>query len=346
MRLPEPPIGPETGIVARLSDALRLTNGLTDRAADLLPRVSLCFVAEDRDAAQRLAVAYPHLYFLLQDGLCYHGHTLTGGKKTASGPLALKREAREVGLTLQTKQKQLEEEVAQPEELDREIALLEAELERLRSSQQAREKDRLALEHEMRKLAEDTNRANSRLSVARLELERCAWSGRNRSNSARRARARTNSAKRCARKRKSRSKTSGRNWRSWRPKAPRWRRSIRLCAPNWPAWRSGTAANGRRWHGWKRSTRETGERRRQIAPEIERLGVERAHLLADNIELDRKSAELAAQVTETEAEVNRLAIEETGMREALRAGEEELKQIRAQVIGSAGETRRRSKWIW
>src|SRR6185369_4010429 len=172
MHLPEPTIGPETGIIARLTDALKLTNGLKDRAADLLPRVSLCFVAEDREAARRLAVAYPHLFFLLQDGLCYHGQTLTGGKKTASGPLALKREAREVGLTLRTKQKQLEEVVAQSEELSREIGLLEADLERLRSSQQAREKDRMALEHEMRKVAEDTNRANSRLSVARLELER------------------------------------------------------------------------------------------------------------------------------------------------------------------------------
>ena len=53
--LPEPAIGPETGIVARLSDAVRLTNGFRDRAADLLPRVSLCFLAEDRAAAQRLA---------------------------------------------------------------------------------------------------------------------------------------------------------------------------------------------------------------------------------------------------------------------------------------------------
>ena len=53
--LPEPPIGPETGIAARLSDSLRLTNGFNDRAVDLLPRVSLCFLAEDRAAAQRLA---------------------------------------------------------------------------------------------------------------------------------------------------------------------------------------------------------------------------------------------------------------------------------------------------
>jgi len=51
---------------------------------DLLPRVSLCFLADDRAAAQRLAVSYPHLFFLLPDGVCYHGHTVTGGRK--SGP--------------------------------------------------------------------------------------------------------------------------------------------------------------------------------------------------------------------------------------------------------------------
>ncbi len=81
--LPEPAIGPETGIAARLSESLRLTNGFKDRACDLLPRLSLCFLAEDRASAQRLSVAYPHLYFLLPDGVCYHGHTVTGGKKSA-----------------------------------------------------------------------------------------------------------------------------------------------------------------------------------------------------------------------------------------------------------------------
>jgi len=97
--LPEPAIGPETGIAARLSDSLRLTNGFKDRATDLLPRLSLCFLAEDRASAQRLSVSYPHLYFLMPDGICYHGHTVTGGKKSGAGPLAMKREggARQAG---------------------------------------------------------------------------------------------------------------------------------------------------------------------------------------------------------------------------------------------------------
>ena len=103
-RLPEPAIGPETGISARLSDSLRLTNGFKDRAIDLMPRVSMCFLAEDRAAAQRLAVSYPHLYFLLTDGACYHGQTVTGGKKSGAGPLAMKREARELTVKLKARQ--------------------------------------------------------------------------------------------------------------------------------------------------------------------------------------------------------------------------------------------------
>ena len=58
--------------------------------------------------AQRLAVSYPHLYFLLPDGVCYHGHTVTGGKKSGAGPLAMKREARELTVKLQGRQARLD----------------------------------------------------------------------------------------------------------------------------------------------------------------------------------------------------------------------------------------------
>jgi chromosome segregation protein len=50
------------------------SNGLTNAPAALLPRLARCFLAEDRAAAQRLALQYPDLYFLLPDGVCYHGH--------------------------------------------------------------------------------------------------------------------------------------------------------------------------------------------------------------------------------------------------------------------------------
>src|SRR5207253_5140055 len=91
-----------------------------------------------------------------------------------SGPLAMKRELRERTGALTARESELDKQAARAEALDREIALLENELERLRVLQQAGEKDSLALDHEMRKLTEETARSNSRISVARLELERLA----------------------------------------------------------------------------------------------------------------------------------------------------------------------------
>jgi chromosome segregation protein len=329
--LPEPPVGPESGILSRLSDSLRLTNGLTDRAATLLPRVSLCFLAEDRASAQRMATSYPHLYFLTGEGLCYHGHTVTGGKKTASGPLAMKREARELTGVLAGKQKALDEQVARLEDLDREMGILSAELERLRGVQQAREKDRVALEHEMRKLGDDTSRANSRLSVARLELDRLQRDaersgeqrGRNQQAVAEKEELREQREQELEDQRQFLEKLEieaaalGEDHSALRAEL----------AGLEERHRAERAAMGR----LEAQHKEATSRLAQIASEIGALGVHRASLLADNIELDRKLAALAEQALQTENAVNQLAAEEARMREALAATEDELKLLRLKV---------------
>ncbi|MGH9662301.1 MAG: AAA family ATPase, partial [Bryobacteraceae bacterium] len=76
---------------------------------------------------------------------------------------------------------------------------------------------------------------------------------------------------------------------------------------------------------------ERSARARDLAQEIERLGVERAHLLADNIELDRKAALLGEQVLSTEARVNGLAAAEAETRAALAAAADETKALRGRV---------------
>jgi chromosome segregation protein len=74
------------------------------------------------------------------------------------------------------------------------------------------------------------------------------------------------------------------------------------------------------------------ERRRQeLGEEMEGLGVQRARLLGDNIELDQRATNLAAQIGESEAGVERLAAEETAMRETLAALEEALRGLRARM---------------
>src|SRR5205823_3121689 len=69
-----------------------------------------------------------------------------------------------------------------------------------------------------------------------------------------------------------------------------------------------------------------------------RLGELRARLLANNIELDQQAAALAGEIAALDARVNEMAVEDSGLREALRAGEEELKILR--LAGQAAHERR------
>jgi chromosome segregation protein len=330
-RLPEPAIGPETGIAARLSDALRLTNGFKDRAIDLLPRVGLCFLAEDRAAAQRLSVAYPHLYFLLGDGVCYHGHTVTGGKKNSAGPLAMKREARELSVKLQGRQSAFDEMTARLESLNQEVVGLEAELERLRALQQSREKDRVALDHDMRKLGDDLARTNSRLSVARLELERLRRDSEKSAEQRERNRAAVEEKERLRAEREAALEAE-------RNELEKLEGQAATIGEEHAVTRAQLAQLEERNRGERNAMgrleqqfRETTQRHNAIAPEIGRLGELRSRLLADNIELDQRIAVLTEEIVKLEALVNEQAAQDAQMRDALRAGEEELKGLRAAV---------------
>jgi chromosome segregation protein len=327
--LPEPPIGPETGISARLSESLRLTNGFKDRAVDLLPRVSLCFLAEDRAAAERLAVSYPHLFFLLPDGVCYHGHTVTGGRKSGAGPLAMKREARELAVTLRGRQAALDEQVARLDGLTQEIIALEAELERLRALQQSREKDRLALDHDMRKLGDDLSRTNSRLSVARLELDRLRRDAQKSAGQRQQNRAAVEEKERLRAVREEALEAERRELEILEGQAA-------AVGEEHAATRAELAGLEERHRGERSAMArleqqfgETSARREAIAPEIGRLGAERSRLLADNIELERRSVELAGEIVALEVRVEEMAIEEADLRDALRDGDEDLKALRA-----------------
>ncbi len=330
-RLPEPAIGPETGISARLSDSLRLTNGFKDRAIDLMPRVSMCFLAEDRIAAQRLAVSYPHLYFLLTDGACYHGQTVTGGKKNGAGPLAMKREARELTVKLKAREAALDEMVGRLDVLTQEILGCEAELERLRALQQSREKDRVALDHEMRKLGDDLARANSRVSVARLELERLRRDAEKSADQRERNRTAVEEKERLRAETEQALETQ-------RGELEKLEGQAATIVEEHAGVRAELAGLEERYRGERSAMgrleqqfRETTNRRNAIAPEISRLGEQRARLLADNIELDQKTALLTEQMTAIEAQVNEMATQDAAMRESLRVNEEELKGLRASV---------------
>jgi chromosome segregation protein len=326
-----PDLASYPGVFGRLRDMLRLTNGFAKAPQGLLPRLARCFLVTDRGAAQTLATANPDCYFLLQDGVSYHGHAVSGGHKTAGGPLALKRELRELSGQVETRQRESDELSGELEELERGTAVLAEDLEQLRGMQQAQEKDALALDHEQRKLAEEFARAGSRLSVARLELERLTREDQ-RSREQRELNQIQVAEKEQARFDQEKLLEEARG------EFERLQTHAHGVAEEHAVLRASLAGVEERSRSEKASAARLENqvrlihiRREDLAQELERMGVERARLLGDNIELDQHAAELARQSSVAAAAVERLATEETDGRAALAALDDSLKALRVET---------------
>lgn len=338
--VPEPPIGPETGIVGRLCDGIRFTNGLTNAPAELLPRLARCYQAESRASAERLAFQYPDLYFLLDDGVCYHGHAMTGGKRATSGPLALKRELRELSATFEKKQVETAAAQERVESLEKEIQLLGEELETVRTELQKQEKDTLLLDQEMRKIAEESKRAGQKLSASRMELERLTRDA-SRSREERERKLALVSEKEQARGAIEGALEEGRS------ELEQFRSRVALLSEEHSVLRVELAGLEERRRGLENAvarleqqTREVSNRRENLTREMERVGVARTRLLENNLDLDQRLVGLRDQHEQLDKAVATLSERGVVERSTLAASEEELKRLRqstSTAVGSRGQ---------
>jgi chromosome segregation protein len=330
-RVEEPPVGPETGIIGRLSDVLTMTNGFKYAPAELLPRITRCFLAENHEAAQRLALQYPDVYFLLPDGVCYHGYAVTGGKKSSSGPLALKRELKELGAQHSQKQIELEQSTTALQQLEAEQTALAADLEKLRQEQQQEEKSALVLDQEQRQLATDVQRAARFLSNARVELDRLAGEGK------RLAELRENLDKGVNEKDAARLAMEA-ALEAERGALDQLQQQFGAANEEHSTLRASLASSDERLRNangavqrLNNTLNEQGRRKEFLSTEMERLGVSRAQLLNDNIELDQKATELATQIEAGKASVTALSKDEEEVRAQLAAIEDALRTLRQNV---------------
>ncbi len=81
--------------VVRLKDCIRVLDGFGRSLEVILPKLRDGFVTPDAELAKSLALENPNEFFLAPTGECFHNVTVTGGKPSAEGPLALKGELRE-----------------------------------------------------------------------------------------------------------------------------------------------------------------------------------------------------------------------------------------------------------
>ena len=87
---------PEREGVRPLTECVRVLNGFGRSLEVLLPKLREGFVVPDAAMARELAGKFPEGYFLAPTGETFHGVSVTGGRPSSGGPLALKRELTEV----------------------------------------------------------------------------------------------------------------------------------------------------------------------------------------------------------------------------------------------------------
>ena len=333
---PEPPaLGPETGVTGRLADHIRLTNGLSGSVSTLLPKLRSCYLVEDDEVAKRLGVQYPDLFFVIPDGCCYHGYTVSGGKKSKAGPLALKRELREMGPRLAEIERKVEATAAALEKEQRELAEKNAELESVQSALQSAEKEALAVEHELRQLNDQLQRTGRTLSAALSEIERLS---REDEQAQARRTEHTNAIEQSEKQRveaeAALTELSGRLEEASRVRAQLTEEQTSLrteLATLEERQKAALAALDR----MREQSREESERRDRVTRQVAEWGVERERLLADNKELTARIAEETGRKTELEVETTRLAeaihakrTEASGIEEELKQGREKLETVR------------------
>jgi len=161
-----------TGGVVPLKNCMRVLNGFGRSLEVILPKLREGFVAPNSEIARSLALENPQAFFLSPSGETFHNVTVTGGKMRNEGPLALKRELREI----QTKLDHLETELSQTDlhanALARRVAELTVTLDSTSNARRDAERESANSGAALRAMESEATRLERRLQEWTLAAER------------------------------------------------------------------------------------------------------------------------------------------------------------------------------
>ncbi|MGH9357238.1 MAG: chromosome segregation protein SMC, partial [Terriglobia bacterium] len=89
-------VGKQPGVVASFAELVRFETRLGLNGGIAFPVLSNSFVVEEAAAAERLSAMYPACHFVTPQGEHYHYRLVSGGKGASAGPLALRRDFRDL----------------------------------------------------------------------------------------------------------------------------------------------------------------------------------------------------------------------------------------------------------
>ncbi len=160
----------ERGVVARLRDLVRFEERLGLNGNLALPALENAFLVEDAATAERLAGTYPECHFLTAAGEHYHHRLVSGGKGSSSGPLALRREFRELERRVSDLQTSIRDAEAALAAAAARAAQLDEESRGLTTAKLETEKKMVLAGEKLRQMREGFDRAAERLRVLKGEL--------------------------------------------------------------------------------------------------------------------------------------------------------------------------------
>ena len=129
----------------------------------LIPRLRDAWIAPDSNTARILAEANPHAWFLSPTGETFRNLTVTGGRPSSGGPLALKRELRELQEKLTALEQQLTQADQRTTELAHELAQQNAEIESKNHERRDAEREAANSGAALRQMDTDAQRLDRRL---------------------------------------------------------------------------------------------------------------------------------------------------------------------------------------
>jgi chromosome segregation protein len=153
------------GVTARLADLVRVESRLGLNGDPVLPSLDHAYVVEDATAAERLAADHPADHFLTRRGEHYHHRLVSGGKGLSAGPLALRREFRELERRVAELEPQVEKARAGLVTATAERTRLEEHLRNLNAAQVETEKDSLRLSERLGQSEQALDRGRRRLEL-------------------------------------------------------------------------------------------------------------------------------------------------------------------------------------
>jgi chromosome segregation protein len=173
----------EPGILAAVGELVRFEPKLGLNGDLVLPAIANAYMVEDDSAAERLASAHPDCHFLTTKGAHYHHRLVSGGRGSSAGPLALRRDFRELERRTADLETQIRAGEAALAEAAERAKRLDAQLKSLTGSKMEAEKRAVVADEKLRQTRESRDRTRQQLDtllaeLAMLERERASTAER------------------------------------------------------------------------------------------------------------------------------------------------------------------------